>query len=248
MAGGTPGPAIGLVSPHAGYVYSGRVAGAGYAAVEVPPTAVVLSPSHTGAGAPLALWPEGAWSTPLGEVPVDEELAGALLAAGTDLQADTLAHGREHSLELQLPFLQVRRPDVRIVPICIGTHDIGSLERLGAALAEVASSRGATGAGEARDVLIVASSDMTHYEPADQARAKDRLAIERMEALDPEGLFETVTRHRISMCGVAPATAMLFAARRLGASRGELVAYGDSGEVTGDSSEVVGYAAVAVRR
>jgi AmmeMemoRadiSam system protein B len=242
-AGGPAAPAVGLVSPHAGYLYSGAVAGKGYAAVEVTPSVIVLAPAHRYAGAAVSVWDGGAWQTPLGEVEIDEELLRAVREGCRAASADDAAHADEHSLELQLPFLQVRRPGVRIVPIVVATREAGILRSLGEACAKAVSALGADGGG----ALIVASSDMTHFESAAAAKEKDERALARVAEVDPEGLLEVVSRERISMCGAAPAAAMLFAARELGARRAETVEYATSGDVTGDSTSVVGYAAVAVR-
>jgi len=225
----------GLVAPHAGYMYSGQVAGAVYAAVEMPARLVILCPNPTGVGAALAVMAGGAWQTPLGEAAVDEALAGALLKALPQLQQDESAHRYEHSLEVQLPFIQACRADFRFVPICVRTSRLETLLRLGDALGEAA-------AESDEPVLLVASSDMTHYEPAAEARRKDHLAIRYMEALDPEGLAQVVDEESISMCGWAPAVAVIQACRRLGAQKGELVRYATSGDVTGDQGSVVGYA------
>ncbi len=229
--------ARGLVAPHAGYVYSGAIAGAVYARVEVPARVVVLGPNHTGLGAGAALWPaRGAWRTPLGEVPVDAELTAAL-AASPLVTSDPSAHAREHALEVQVPFLQRARPGVTIAALCLAHLALEDCVALGRTVAAAASAAGA---------LVVASSDMSHYLPATVARRLDHRAIERILALDPEGLYEVVHAEDISMCGVVPATVMLVAARLMGASRAELVRYGHSGEVTGDDDQVVGYAGIAV--
>ena len=232
--------AIGVVTPHAGYMYSGAVAGAVLGRVAVPDSVVVLAPNHRGLGARLALWGEGAWRTPLGEVAVDEDLAAAVLARTDALEADEVAHGPEHSLEVQLPFLQRANPACRIVPVLLGRADAAELETLGAAVAGAIRELG-------RECLLVASSDMTHYESAESAREKDRLAIDRVLGLDPAGLLEVVGARRITMCGVCPAAAMLWAAKALGAKKADLIRYATSGDVTGDMSEVVGYAGIAVR-
>lgn len=229
--------AKGIVAPHAGYVYSGAIAGAVYARVAVPQKVVVLGPNHTGLGHPAALWPAGGgWRTPLGRVPVSAALTEAL-AAGPGVELDRAAHLREHSLEVQVPFLQRARPDVEIAALCLGPLDVSACEELGRAVAAAARDAGA---------LVVASSDMSHYIPAAAAREKDHLAIDRILALDPEGLHRTVRREGISMCGVVPTTVMLFAVRALGATRAELVRYGSSGEVSGDDRQVVGYAGLVV--
>lgn len=234
-----PERAIAVVVPHAGYVYSGAVAGEVYRSVEVPDHVVVLCPNHTGEGARAAITSHGSWRIPGRSVsidsPVAEELRGVAL-----LQEDTRAHAREHSLEVQLPFLVHRNPKVRFVPVCLSLLPYESCVRIGTALADIVIRHG-------RDVLIVASTDMSHYIPADVARARDRLALDRIEALDPEGLYRTVLDNDISMCGVIPTTVTLVAARALGAREARLVRYGTSGDVSGDHDRVVGYAGLVVR-
>jgi AmmeMemoRadiSam system protein B len=234
-----PAPAIGAIVPHAGYVYSGPVAGAVYARLEIPPVAIVLCPNHTGRGSPAALDPSDSWRTPLADVAVDRKLARRILKLAPSLEEDAVAHAREHSLELQLPFLQIRRPDVRLVPISIGRRDLELCREIGEALAVAASE-------EAEPPILLASSDMNHYESRRVGREKDDRALARVEALDPEGLFETVFSENISMCGVLPTTALLFAARRRNARSAVVVARRDSGDETGDASSVVGYAGVIV--
>jgi AmmeMemoRadiSam system protein B len=178
--------------------------------------------------------------TPLGKVALDHDLIRELMTADGDLALDSRAHAAEHSLEVQVPFLQTLRPDVRLAPIVVGTHDLQALLRLGQALAEVA-------ARLPERPLIVISSDMTHYEPAEAARAKDARALAWLSVVDPVGLYKTVTEQGITMCGVAPAVAALEALRRLGATRGEQVVYTHSGVVTGNDREVVAYAGVVFR-
>lgn len=236
----TPVQAIGCIAPHAGYMYSGHVAGAVFARVQVPGRCIVLCPNHTGMGRALAIMSEGAWETPLGEVPIDAELAGALKHRFPALTEDAAAHRAEHAAEVELPFLQLRQPDLRFVPIALGTGQFDVLEQLGLALADVI-------AAQKDRVLIVASSDMNHYESDAATRVKDHRAIERILTLDPRGLFDVVTQQDISMCGFGPAVAMLTAARQLGAKSAELVKYATSGDVSGDRDMVVGYAGVVVR-
>lgn len=226
----------GLVAPHAGYVYSGAVAGAVYARVDVPARAIVLGPNHTGLGRPAALWPGGAWRLPSGDVPVDPALTKAL-AASPLVEADVEAHLLEHSLEVQVPFLARLRPDVAIAALCLGPLSYDQCVELGEHVAKVAAEHGA---------LVVASSDMSHYVPAETAREKDHRAIARILALDPKGLYDVVRREKITMCGIVPATVMLVAAKALGATRAELVRYANSGDVNGDVRQVVGYAGVLV--
>jgi AmmeMemoRadiSam system protein B len=237
--GQAPLRALGCVAPHAGYMYSGHVAGAVFARVEVPRRCIVLCPNHTGMGRPLAIMSEGAWQTPLGDVPIDTELAGALRTRFPALQEDAAAHRAEHAAEVELPFLQLRQPELRFVPIALGTGQFEILEQLGKALADVI-------APQSDSILMVASSDMNHYESDVVTRVKDHRAIERILTLDPRGLFDVVTQQDISMCGFGPAVAMLTAARQLGAKSAELVKYATSGDVSGDRDRVVGYAGVVV--
>ena len=199
-----PMRALGCIAPHAGYIYSGHVAGAVFARVEVPERCIVMCPNHTGMGRPLAIMSEGAWQTPLGEVPIDAELAEALKARFPALQEDSAAHRAEHAAEVELPFLILRQPGLKFVPIALGTGQFEVLEQLGKALADVI-------AAQNDPVLIVASSDMNHYESDAVTRAKDHRALERILSLDPRGLFDVVTQQNISMCGFGPAVAMLTA-------------------------------------
>jgi AmmeMemoRadiSam system protein B len=231
--------AIGCIAPHAGYVYSGKVAGAVFSAIEIPARCIVLCPNHTGRGHPLAIMTEGKWRTPLGEVAIASEIAAALLRSFPALTDDAAAHRAEHAIEVELPFLQAVRSDVQIVPIAIGTSRLLLLEQLGESLA-------ATAQGCRQPVLIIASSDMNHYEDDASTRAKDRKAIDKILALDPQGLYETVMTESISMCGFGPAVAMLTAAKVLGAKKATLVQYATSGDTSGDRDMVVGYAAIAV--
>ncbi len=233
-------PAIGAISPHAGYIYSGSAAGQLLAGIEIPPTVVILGPNHHGGGALAALSPAQGWQTPLGVVPLQQRLAALIQQQVPAVQEDASAHRLEHSLEVQVPFLQYLRPDVAIVPLCLGFGDYPGCELLGSGLATAIRAFG-------EEVLILASSDMTHYESADAAKRKDTLALERALALDAKGLVEVCRAQRITMCGVIPAAVMLVAAKALGATQAELVAYTNSGEVTGDDREVVAYAAVTVR-
>ncbi|MCB2185514.1 MAG: AmmeMemoRadiSam system protein B [Deltaproteobacteria bacterium] len=235
----TPRPAIAAICPHAGYVYSGRVAAQVLSRVEIPRRVVVLGPNHRGVGADAAVMSQGQWETPLGRVDLDPELGGILTRGGGLFLEDASAHRHEHSLEVQVPFLQALRPDFLLTPICLGQLDWPSCRELGRELA-----RAVAGLGE--PVLLVVSTDMTHYESAEMAEKKDRRAIERILALDPQGLYETVMGLRISMCGVLPTTVALVAARELGASRAELVAYTNSGVTTGDYRQVVGYAGLII--
>jgi len=232
--------AIAVVSPHAGYVYSGGVAGAVFASVEVPAVVVILGPSHRPIRPLFALMNAGSWETPLGPVPVDGSLADDILAGLPTAAEDASAHAREHSLEVQLPFLQVVRPRVSIVPIAVSARaGYADLSALGEALASAFQTR-------KERPLLVASTDMSHYISRAEARTKDFLAIEAIRRLDPRGLFDTVLGEEISMCGFQPAVAVLAAALILGATRAELVAYATSADRTGDDREVVGYAGLRI--
>jgi MEMO1 family protein len=231
--------ALGIIAPHAGYLYSGAVAGEVYGAVSVPANVIILGPNHHGIGARAALYPEGEWITPLGAVKINARLAGLVRKHASLVEDDTVAHRHEHSLEVQLPFLQHVRSDVAIVPLCLGFGDYASCLALGNGIAD------AIGEFD-EEVLIVASSDMTHYESAASARAKDDEALREILTLDPEGLLKVCRSMGITMCGVIPATVMLVAALKLGAKRARLVKYATSGDVTGDNRQVVAYAALTV--
>ncbi len=239
-SGSSPIRALGCIAPHAGYVYSGHVAGAVFARIEIPQRCVVLCPNHTGIGHALAIVSEGAWRTPLGDVTIDAGLAAALKQRFPALQEDPSAHRAEHAAEVELPFLQLRQAKLTFVPIAVGTGKFEALEQLGLALADVI-------AAQKDSVLIVASSDMNHYESETATHVKDHQAIERILTLDPRGLHDVVTQRNISMCGFGPAVAMLTATRELGAKSAELVKYATSGDISGDRAMVVGYAGVVVR-
>lgn len=233
------GRAIACVVPHAGYRYSGHVAGAVYARLKLPRRFLLLGPRHFPRGKNRAILSHGAWQTPLGCAEIDSELAHELTRAYPDLCEDDVAHQTEHALEVQLPFLQTLAGDFRFVPIALGITDYAQLESLGRAMAEVLRR-------QSDPVLMIASSDMNHYESDEVTRRKDRLALERLLELDAQGLFDTVRREGISMCGFAPVVSVLTAARLLGATRATLERYATSGDINGDREEVVGYAGVIV--
>jgi AmmeMemoRadiSam system protein B len=230
---------IGAVTPHAGLMYSGRVAGALYARLDLPKKLIILCPNHTGLGADAAINLAGAWKTPLGDARIDEELARRIADQAPFVREDRLAHAREHSLEVQLPFLQLLLDEFTFVPICLALPTFERTAALGRALAAALRSAG-------EPVGIIASSDLNHYEPQDVTLKKDGEAIERILALDPEGLWRTVHDRDISMCGYIPSTAMLVAAAELGARDAELVSHATSGDVNGDYGAVVGYASIIV--
>jgi MEMO1 family protein len=231
--------ALGCVAPHAGYVYSGRVAGAVFAALEIPELCLVLCPNHTGMGRFLAIMSEGSWQTPLGDIPIDSSFASALKQQCSLLEEDSSAHRTEHAAEVELPFLQSIQRDLKFVPIALGTSQFEALEQLGIAIADVIAAQGSR-------VLIVASSDMNHYESDAITRVKDQSAIEPILRLDARALYDAVTQKHISMCGFGPAVAMLTATKKLGAKSAELVRYATSGDISGDRDLVVGYAGIIV--
>jgi AmmeMemoRadiSam system protein B len=225
--------------PHAGYMYSGAVAGAVFSKIGVPSRCIILCPNHTGRGHPLSLMKEGGWRTPLGDLKIDPQLAEELLREFPALTDDSDAHRFEHAIEVELPFLQLIRPETTFVPIAVGTSQLVLLQELGESLARVIKK-------DAGDILIIASSDMNHYEDDETTRVKDKKAIERILELDAVGLHETVINESISMCGFGPAVAMLTSAKRLGAERADLVRYATSADVSGDFETVVGYAGIIV--
>jgi len=228
---------IGCYAPHAGYVYSGAVAGATLSRLGKKDVYIILGPSHSGLGPPFSLMPAGKWQTPLGEMEIDNPLAERLLANAPRLKADHLAHLDEHAVEVQLPFLQYLYPGAKFIPIILRDAPWEVYREIGEGIARAVRLAGA-------DVGIIASGDMTHYESARSARLKDMRAIESMLKMDGEELMERVRTLHITMCGYAPAAVTMSALRQLGASRGELVKYQTSGDVTGDIASVVGYAGV----
>jgi AmmeMemoRadiSam system protein B len=229
---------LGGLCPHAGYMYSGATAGALFGRLDVPGTAVLMGPKHHGDGAPYAVWPAGAWRTPLGDAPVNGEVAAAILEKCPALEADELAHRAEHSLEVVVPFIQFVNPEAAIVPVALAPMPMAEVQATGEGLAAALAPFG-------DGVVVIISSDMTHYESAASAERKDTLALERLTALDPEGLLEVARAHDISMCGVWPAAVGLAAFRALGGTAGTLIKYTNSGETSGDYDHVVGYAALS---
>jgi MEMO1 family protein len=221
--------------PHAGYIYSGSVAGAVFARMILPKQVLVLGVRHSPMGEDLAILSEGAWRTPLGDAPVDMALAQRVKAACPGLREDSVAHSREHSLEVEIPFLQILDPGFSFVPVAVGTMRYEDLHELGMGLARVLQE-------SQKEILVVTSSDMNHYESDNITRMKDAEAIDRMKAVDAKGLFEVCRKEKISMCGLGPAVVMLTAMKELGVQRGEVVRYATSGDVNGDRDAVVGYA------
>lgn len=232
--------AIGIMVPHAGWLYSGRVAAQVYARVIIPGTIIMLGPNHTGFGYMVSLSDSDTWDSPSGEIGLDKTLSKRIaeLSGGT-VSLDDNAHRYEHSLEIQLPFLQYFRKDIKIVPIIMGTQAPDICRILGAGIASAIR-------GTKQDVLILASSDMNHFENIETTKEKDDLAIREILSLNPDKLLQTVMENDISMCGVAPTAVMLHAAKALGAAKSQLITYDTSGKMTGDNQEVVGYAGIIV--
>ena len=228
---------IGAVVPHAGLMYSGHVAAAFYALAELPKRFIILCPNHTGIGHFAAINRDGEWRTPLGSVKVDTPLADALLAKTRLLGDDWKAHAREHSLEVQLPFLQQLVGAFTFVPICLAAPRYAFCEEIGNAIADVIGSD---------TIPIIASSDLNHYENQEVTLRKDQQAIDQVLAVDPESLWRVVDEEDISMCGFIPTTTMLIAAKKLGATRARLIKHATSGDINHDYSAVVGYAAILI--
>ena len=234
--------AIAVVSPHAGYMYSGKVAGRVFGRIEAPDTAIILGPNHTGLGAAISLYPGEAFVTPLGEARIDEELREALFKECSLFTPDVKAHEHEHSLEVQVPFLQYLNPIVKIVPVCLSYISLKEIKELGETIAKVIK------AFPEKKILIVASSDFSHYVPHEVAKEKDKRAIEKILNLDEEGLIKRVVEERISMCGVVPVSVAMVASKGIKEKpQAELVAYQTSGDVIGDYSSVVGYGGIIVK-
>lgn len=230
--------ALAVVAPHAGYIYSGALAAETFCSVEIPETVIILGPNHHGQGAPVALSTE-TWDMPLGRVPVNKELAESVLNHSQLIKIDETAHKFEHSLEVQVPFLQMLQKNLTIVPLVLAQIPFSLCE-------EVAESLAKTINGSDKDLLIVASSDMSHYEPRRVISQKDMSALKCIERLDAYELYHTVRDNHISMCGVIPVVIAILAAKSCGAKKSELIGYTDSGYVSGDTDQVVGYAGVVI--
>ena len=234
--------------PHAGYVFSGPIAGMTLGRIVLPDSVIVLGPNHTGRGAPISVWNGGPWQTPLGAMPVDTEAATALIEAGGGFTGDMTAHLQEHSLEVLVPFFQVMNPKARLTAVTVSGLPFAMLEDAGKALASAVRKIAASGGR----VLIVVSSDMSHYLPHAKTVTMDSMALEAMKSLDPERLFSVVRDNNISMCGIFPMTIALFALNELGADKARVMAYATSGQtgraVGADMERVVGYAGVAITR
>ncbi|UCC59142.1 MAG: AmmeMemoRadiSam system protein B [Candidatus Bathyarchaeum sp.] len=235
-----PRSVVGLVAPHAGYMYSGPVAAHGYYQIAKdgkPDVIAIFSPNHTGRGSALAVMNEGLWRTPLGDVEIDTETADKILQESQIIDVDEMAHAYEHSIELQLPFLQyLYGSDFKFVPICFMMQDLNSSREVGKATAKALSGKNA---------LVIASTDMSHYEPQERAEKKDRMALEAAIKMDEEKYYSIIESQAISSCGYGPTIAAITATKELGANNAQLLCYKTSGDITGDYSGVVGYASMA---
>ncbi len=228
----------GIIAPHAGYVYSGKVASAVWSKIEVPGTVVVIGPNHTGRGSSVSVFPEGQFSTPLGKIEIDSALATSIVEKSGIAKFDSLAHSSEHSIEVQVPFIQVANPAARLVAIAMGDYSEYAILDLAGAITQSA---------KPDDVLVVASSDFSHYEPEYTAKARDKIAIEEIKKLDWRSLYDVVTQKEISMCGLGPICVAIEVAKRWNAQAGKLLAYSNSGVMSHDFSNVVTYASMAFK-
>ncbi|MEM0085157.1 MAG: AmmeMemoRadiSam system protein B [Candidatus Methanomethylicia archaeon] len=236
------GNLIGVIVPHAGYIYSGPVAAWGYKAIAEngkPESFIILGPNHSGMGAPIAIMREGIWKTPLGEVEIDKELSDELLKKSDILEDDFSAHINEHSIEVQLPFLQYLFGGIKFVPICLMLQNQEVSVMLGKCLSDVVKDR---------KVVIIASTDFSHYERYETAFKNDSLIIDRILSLDVEGFFKVYYSRRVSMCGPGPVSALIVAAKNLGAKHVTKLKYATSGDTSGNMSSVVGYSSIAFLR
>ncbi|MBN1406125.1 MAG: AmmeMemoRadiSam system protein B [Candidatus Omnitrophica bacterium] len=229
-----------VVSPHAGYMYSGQVAADVFSLINVPDTIIIIGPNHTGLGPAFSVFKQGLWHTPLGDVEIDEELAALIMKKCPLLQEDIKAHAYEHSVEVQIPFMQYLRQDFKIVPMVLSRYNLPAYRELGKAIASAIKEL-------KRNALIVASSDMTHHEERIHAEKKDKIAIEEILKLNEEMLVEKVENLDISMCGYIPTAVTIVAAKELGAKQAVLAKYLTSGDVTGDYDSVVGYAGLIIK-
>jgi AmmeMemoRadiSam system protein B/AmmeMemoRadiSam system protein A len=232
---------VGLLVPHAGYQYSGVVTGATLSRINFKDTFIIMGPTHSGLGKPFSVWTEGTWKTPLGEVEVDAELARKIVEVSGHLEEDYQAHREEHAVEVQIPFLQYIKPDVRIVPMILAGAPAGTYKEIGRDIARAIKEL-------KREAIIMASGDMTHYEPHETAMEKDMKAVEAMLSLDEDELTQRYRELDISMCAYGPAVCLIVAAKELGATDAELAMYRTSGDATGDKSAVVGYAGVIFKK
>lgn len=233
----------GLIAPHAGYVYSGPVAAHSYLELAedgLPETVVILCPNHTGMGSGLSIMTEGSWLTPLGEVEIDTKFAEQLAQDYPLLDDDPSAHIKEHSCEVQLPFIQEISPDFKLVPICMMMQDLLTSQELGQAIAETTLKLD-------KDIVVIASTDFTHYQPHQVAEAQDRKVLDYIKSLDEEGMVRAISQNNVTMCGYGPVTATMVASKKMGATEAQILKYATSGDTSGDYSSVVGYASAVFR-
>ena len=230
--------ALAVVSPHAGYIYSGALAAATISSIKIPETVIIIGPNHRGHGDRVAL-STIPWEMPFAKVPIDNQVCDLILAHCQHVTVDEQAHKHEHSLEVQLPFLQVSQKNLHIVPMVVSHIPYLLCEEVGSAIAKAIKIC-------AKDILIVASSDMSHYESRKKAETMDKLALRCLEQMDPYALYQTVVDNHISMCGFIPAVIALIAAKNQGGTNCRLIGYTDSGYVSGDASQVVGYAGLVI--
>jgi MEMO1 family protein len=230
--------AVGIMAPHAGYLYSGPVAAAALSCVELKDTCIIMGPNHTGEGKPFSIMTRGVWRLPSGDCEIDSVLAKSILDNSDHLEEDEAAHRREHSVEVQIPFLQALNSKIRIVPMVIADSGLEVYRSIGKSVAKSLKERYAA--------TIIASSDLTHYEPYDAAVRKDKKAMDAVLNLDEAGLLKVIREYDISMCGYAPVCVMLAAAKELGATKAKMIKYSTSGETTGDYAAVVGYGGIVV--
>jgi hypothetical protein len=226
-----------IITPHAGYIYSGKVAGAVFREIKIPPTAIILGPNHSGLGSSFSIISSGLWQTPLGEVKINQKLAEQLQKRIPFLQEDPLSHSSEHSIEVQVPFLKFLNPKVEIIPISINCNELAMVKKLGEGIAEVI---------KGDSILLIASTDFTHYEPHEVAKEKDHKAIEAIKQLNAELLCNMISSYNITMCGHAPVLATISCVKYLGCKNVTLVKYETSGDVSGDYSSVVGYGGLII--
>jgi len=233
---------LGIVCPHAGYMYSGPAASHSYLTLgeqQPPEIVVIIGPNHTGWGTPISVMSEGKWATPLGEVSIDSEVAEKIIEYSPTAKSDESAFIREHSIEVQLPFLQFIYPEFKFVPICMGYQDLDISVELGKAIFE---------ASKDKEIVVVASTDLNHQESKQISNKKDKYVIDAIKALDEKQLQESVKRHNITTCGYGPVSATMVYSKLKGATKGEVLSYYTSGDITGDNSAVVGYASAKITR
>ncbi len=229
--------AKGIIVPHAGYIYSGKVAGEVFSSIEIPDILIILGPNHTGLGKSISVMTQGIWRTPLGDCRINEPVANEIIRNCKFAQKDTMAHLKEHSIEVELPFIQYLKPSFSFVPICLAESDLDKLSKLGEVIANII---------KGKDILLIASTDLTHYEDAKTAERKDKLVLDAIMKLDPEKMVKEIYENDISMCGWMPVFVLLKACKISGAKEGKIIKYANSGEVSGDYEQVVGYGGAVI--